>query len=112
MSTGITNRNDASLEDKRIDEMFAVDEKGKAKKVDVPHSDVLINQQLMNDAVDGENREHEMTMLTAVKEYPWACFWGFIMCFTIVSPLPRFLGFAPVPSPRTTGIRVIWQEHR
>ncbi|OBT72927.1 hypothetical protein VF21_07780 [Pseudogymnoascus sp. 05NY08] len=84
MSTGITNRKDASIEDKRIDETFAVDEKVAADKADVLNSDVFINQQLMDDAVDGENREHEMTMLAAVKQYPWACFWGSVMCFTIV----------------------------
>jgi hypothetical protein len=91
MSTGITNRKDASLEDKRIDETFAVNEVV-ADKADVIHSDVLINQQLMNDAVDGENREHEMSMLAAVKQYPWACFWGSVMCFTIVSPFLRIWG--------------------
>lgn len=110
MSAGITNRNDASPEDKQIDKVFAVDEMGRAEKVDALYSNVLINRQLMNDAVDGENREHEMTMLSAVKQYPWACFWGFVMCFTIVSPLPRFLGFALVPRPRTTGIHAVWQE--
>ncbi|KFY35428.1 hypothetical protein V494_05927 [Pseudogymnoascus sp. VKM F-4513 (FW-928)] len=84
MSTGISNRKDASLDDKRIDETFAVDEKVATEKADVLTSDILINQQLMSDAVDGENREHEMTMLAAVKQYPWACFWAFVMCFTIV----------------------------
>ncbi|KFY79454.1 hypothetical protein V499_01583 [Pseudogymnoascus sp. VKM F-103] len=84
MSTDITDRKDATLEDKQIDETFAVGEKVAADKADVLHSDVLINQQLMDDAVDGENREHEMSMLAAVKQYPWACFWGSVMCFTIV----------------------------
>lgn len=92
MSTDITDRKDATLEDKQIDETFAVGEKVAADKADVLHSDVLINQQLMDDAVDGENREHEMSMLAAVKQYPWACFWGSVMCFTIVSPFPRIWG--------------------
>jgi SP family general alpha glucoside:H+ symporter-like MFS transporter len=38
-----------------------------------------------NNAVDAENREHEMGMWEAAKTYPWACLWAFIMCFTIVS---------------------------
>lgn len=85
------------MEDKRVDETFATDEKVAAEKgADVLHSKVFINQQLMNDAVDGENREHEMSMLAAMKQYPWACFWGFVMCFTIVSLFPRILGFVLV----------------
>ncbi|KAK2616733.1 hypothetical protein QQS21_000345 [Conoideocrella luteorostrata] len=52
--------------------------------VDVHHSTVLKNQDLMSDAFDGENREHEMGVWQAVKAYPWAAFWAFIMCFTIV----------------------------
>ena len=111
MSTGITNRKDASLEDKRVDETFAVDEKVAAEKADVLHSDVLINQQLMNDAVDGENREHEMGMLAAIKQYPWACFWAFIMCFTIVSLFPHILRLTLVPRLRIGAIHAICQEH-
>ena len=49
-------------------------------------SEVLVNQDLMISAFDGENREHEETLWQAVKENPMACFWAFIMCFTIVSP--------------------------
>jgi SP family general alpha glucoside:H+ symporter-like MFS transporter len=55
--------------------------------VDVQHSEVLVNQDLMNDALDGENREHQMGVWDAVKKHPWACFWAFTMCFTIVSLL-------------------------
>jgi SP family general alpha glucoside:H+ symporter-like MFS transporter len=55
--------------------------------IDVQHSEVLVNQDLMNDALDGENREHEMGVWAAVKKHPWACFWAFTMCFTIVSLL-------------------------
>jgi SP family general alpha glucoside:H+ symporter-like MFS transporter len=44
----------------------------------------------MNDALNGENREHEMGVWAAVKKHPWACFWAFTMCFTIVS-LPSVL---------------------
>jgi SP family general alpha glucoside:H+ symporter-like MFS transporter len=47
--------------------------------------EALANPELMNDAFDGENREHEMTLWQAAKAHPWACFWAFTMCFTIVS---------------------------
>ncbi|KAM6529750.1 hypothetical protein FALCPG4_007878 [Fusarium falciforme] len=53
-------------------------------KADVDHSEVLKNSDLMNDAFDGENREHELGVWEATKKHPWACFWAFIMCFTIV----------------------------
>ncbi|KAK5133837.1 hypothetical protein LTR08_007168 [Meristemomyces frigidus] len=54
------------------------------KEKDVLHSEVLDSPELMNTAFDGENREHEMGILEAVKSYPWACLWAFIFCFTIV----------------------------
>lgn len=66
--------------------------KEELKEKHVEHSDVLVNPDLMHDAFDGENREHEMGVWEAVKTYPWACFWATIMCFTIVSAaaaLPR-----------------------
>lgn len=56
------------------------------------NGDILVNKDVMHDAFDGENREHEMGVWEAVQTYPWACFWAFIMCFTIVSAvlaLPR-----------------------
>lgn len=56
---------------------------------DLHNSDVLVNADLMHDAFDGENREHEMGVWEAVQTYPWACFWAFIMCFTIVSAAAR-----------------------
>lgn len=56
------------------------------KEKDVLHDEVLVNEDLMNTAFDGENREHEMGILAAIKMYPMACFWAFIFCFTIVSP--------------------------
>jgi SP family general alpha glucoside:H+ symporter-like MFS transporter len=37
-----------------------------------------------NDAVEAENIEHSMTVLEACKAYPMACFWAFIMSFTII----------------------------
>lgn len=40
--------------------------------------------EILADAVDGENHEHQMGVWDAAKQYPWACFWAFVMCFTIV----------------------------
>lgn len=37
------------------------------------------------DAMEAENAEHNMTVLQAVKAYPMACLWAFIMSSTIVS---------------------------
>jgi SP family general alpha glucoside:H+ symporter-like MFS transporter len=39
------------------------------------------------DAMEAENLEHNMTVMQAVKAYPMACLWAFIMSSTIVSPL-------------------------
>jgi SP family general alpha glucoside:H+ symporter-like MFS transporter len=44
------------------------------------HIELLKNQ----DAYDAENREHEQTTWQALKSHPWAAFWAFLMCFTIV----------------------------
>jgi hypothetical protein len=45
-------------------------------------------------AIEAENIEHNMTVLEAVKAYPMASFWAFVMSCTIVSPLSisRFEG--------------------
>jgi SP family general alpha glucoside:H+ symporter-like MFS transporter len=37
------------------------------------------------DAMEAENIEHNMTVTQAVKAYPMACLWAFIMSSTIVS---------------------------
>jgi SP family general alpha glucoside:H+ symporter-like MFS transporter len=37
------------------------------------------------DAMEAENAEHAMSVMDAVKAYPMACFWAFIMSSTIVS---------------------------
>jgi hypothetical protein len=42
---------------------------------------------LMMEALEGENREHQMGMWAAARSHPRACLWAFIMCFTIVSLL-------------------------
>lgn len=63
-------------------------------KVEVHEAEILVNPDLLGDAVDGENREHEMSVWAAAKTYPWACLWAFIMCFTIVSlPCLTFFPF-------------------
>lgn len=42
------------------------------------------------DAVEAENAEHSMGVLEAVRAYPMASFWAFIMSCTIVSLLSAF----------------------
>lgn len=37
------------------------------------------------DAIEAENAEHSMTVMQAVRAYPMASFWAFVMSFTIVS---------------------------
>lgn len=39
------------------------------------------------DAIAAENAEHDMTVLGAVRAYPMAAFWAFVMSFTIVAAL-------------------------
>lgn len=73
MSKGISEKKDISQQD------------AKFESGNVLHSEALVNTELMSDAVDGENREHEMGVWEAIRGHPWACFWAFIMCFTIVS---------------------------
>ena len=53
-------------------------------------SEVLVNKDLLNEAYHAENLEHEQGVWDAVKSHPKACFWAFIMCFTIVSRVARF----------------------
>jgi MFS transporter, SP family, general alpha glucoside:H+ symporter len=62
--------------------------KEELQKEDVHHSEVLVNADLMNDAFDGENEEHEQGTWAAIKSHPWAFFWAFTLCFTIVSLFP------------------------
>ncbi|CAK7238430.1 hypothetical protein SEUCBS140593_010680 [Sporothrix eucalyptigena] len=54
------------------------------KEHDVLHDEVLISQDLINDAIEAENAEHAMDMWHAAKKHPAACFWAFLMCFTII----------------------------
>jgi SP family general alpha glucoside:H+ symporter-like MFS transporter len=36
------------------------------------------------DAMEAEKAEADSTVLGALRNYPWACFWAFVMSFTIV----------------------------
>ena len=61
------------------------------EKTDMYHSDVLANNDLMNEAFEGENEEHNEGLWVSAKRHPMACMWAFIMCFTIVSfHIPSF----------------------
>ncbi len=42
------------------------------------------------DAIEAENAEHNMGVLEAVRAYPMASFWAFVMSFCIVSWVPAF----------------------
>jgi SP family general alpha glucoside:H+ symporter-like MFS transporter len=42
------------------------------------------------DAIAAEDAEHNMTVLEAVRAYPMAAFWAFIMSFCIVSSLAHW----------------------
>ncbi|KGO72072.1 Major facilitator superfamily domain, general substrate transporter [Penicillium italicum] len=54
------------------------------EKAAIEQSEVMVKSDLMAEALDGENRELEMTTWVAMKSHPWACLWAFTMCFTIV----------------------------
>lgn len=42
------------------------------------------------DAIEAENAEHNMGVLEAVRAYPMASFWAFVMSCTIVGKLSPF----------------------
>jgi SP family general alpha glucoside:H+ symporter-like MFS transporter len=42
------------------------------------------------DAIEAENAEHNIGVLEAVRAYPMASFWAFIMSFTVVKLPPPF----------------------
>ena len=56
------------------------DDKVEAQRID----DVGVS--FKNGAIEAEEAEHNMTVLQAVKAYPMACFWAFVMSFCIVGP--------------------------
>lgn len=56
------------------------------KKYGVEHLDKTPEySQYKEEAMEAENREQAMTVMQAVKAYPMACTWAFIMSSTIVS---------------------------
>lgn len=63
--------------------------RGQSLSEKVVHTEVLADSDLLNEAYTAENDEHAMGILEAIKAHPMACFWGFIMCFTIVSSSSR-----------------------
>lgn len=54
--------------------------------------------QFKADAVEAETAEYNMTVMEAVKAYPMACFWAFVMSSTIVSCLLSLLREAAADS--------------
>lgn len=75
------------------------------KDVGFHKTDDFVDPNILNDAYQGENREHEMGSWEAAKKHPMACLWAFIFCFTIVSssieiymPLTFTLQADPAPS--------------
>lgn len=56
-----------------------------AKLAGIEHDEVADTQGLKEDAYNQEAVEANMTLIQAVKAYPMATFWAFIMSFTIVS---------------------------
>ncbi|KAJ7022928.1 maltose porter [Mycena alexandri] len=42
------------------------------------------NYEYKTEAMEAELTEHNMTVMQAVKAYPMACFWAFVMSFTII----------------------------
>jgi hypothetical protein len=53
------------------------------KEKDTLHSEILVNKDLMTDAFQGEDSEHNQTVWQAVVSHKMACFWAFVMCFTM-----------------------------
>lgn len=80
MSAGINEKANPAVDDvgKTDFDRAALEEKN------VHHSELLVDANLMSHAFDAENAEHNMTAWEAVKAHPMACFWAFLMCFTIV----------------------------
>jgi SP family general alpha glucoside:H+ symporter-like MFS transporter len=71
--------------------MAVTDTESKIGHAQVEHQDVFAEKALAADykaeAIEAENAEHNMTVLEAVKQYPMASFWAFVMSCTIVSHL-------------------------
>ncbi|KAJ7723023.1 putative maltose porter [Mycena olivaceomarginata] len=57
-------------------------EKGRIEHED--HTDLKTKAEYKLDAIEAENAEHSMTVMEAVRAYPMACFWAFVMSSTII----------------------------
>ncbi|KAK9413184.1 putative methylmalonate-semialdehyde dehydrogenase (CoA acylating) [Seiridium unicorne] len=69
------------------DDIKSKDELHRGDEVEVQQSEnpeILNSKDLLSEAFDGEDREHEEGVWQAAKSHPWACLWAFTMCFTIV----------------------------
>lgn len=77
MSSGIPSSDEPAPVVERNDDVI----QEKRDSVADEHVEHLKNE----DAYAGENRQHAMGTWESFKAYPWACFWAFLMCFTIVS---------------------------
>lgn len=76
--------------DKMAPAQYESDEKmPQTDHIDVLKAEALNNPDILNDAYEGEDREHQQGMWEAVKAHPKACLWAFCMCFTIVGLLPK-----------------------
>lgn len=64
---------------------------------EVEHDAIYAEKAAMADfkagAIEAENAEHNMTVLGAVRAYPMAAFWAFVMSSCIVSFLLFFFSF-------------------
>lgn len=102
MSTGVSTGVDTS-EKQAYNDSPEVE----AAAIQLEHGAVLDKEAKFSeykaDAVEAENAEHNMGVWEAVKEYPMASFWAFIMSFTIVSCLssPVFHSQSTYSSPPT-----------
>lgn len=74
--SGITDEKHDHVNHEKHD---ALDQEG------VTHHENLTDKEIMANAFEAENREHQMGLMEAIKDYPMACFWAFVFCFTIVS---------------------------
>lgn len=89
MSTGVDSKTygngpEVEVGKVQVEHVYDLDEKAKAADYKA-------------DAVAAEDAEHNMGVLEAVKAYPMASFWAFVMSCTIVS-IPT-LSFPFFPSP-------------
>lgn len=66
------------------------------KEKDTLHSEILVNKELMTDAFLGEDAEHSQTVWQAVKSHKMACFWAFVMCFTMCVLISASATNAPI----------------